>query len=619
MVKTAVILAAGMGERIRERTGDHPKGFLLLDGKPLIEHSILKLLDAGIESIIIGTGYEKEAYEELAVKYPEIECVYNADYETTGSMYTLYKLKDVIKEDFLLLESDLIYEKEALNIVISHPCENVILASKFTNSGDEVYIEADDNQYLINMSKDKQVLNHVSSELVGITKLANATFHKLCSYLEKTVKDFHKMHYEEALVSIAKEIAIFVQQESNIVWCEVDMEEHWQRAINFIYPLIKEKENVVQKVNRKILLNPGPATTTDTVKYAQIVEDICPREEAFSDVMEFVADALTAFVANLEDYTTVLFSGSGTAAVESILSSVIRDDALLIINNGAYGERMCKIASAYGLKFYNFISPADQAINLRLLETFIQNSKLKISHIAVVHCETSTGLLNDIESLGQLCEKHHLSLIVDAMSAFAAIPIDMKEMNISYLAASSNKNLQGMAGVSFVVANKEQVESLKNARRRNVYLNLYNQYAHFKATKQMQFTPPVQTLYALKQAIIETKWETIEGRYERYSKSWETLIEGITRLGMKHLVDRKNHSKIITSIIEPSHPNYNFYEMHDFFYERGITIYPGKVDKQKTFRVANIGNISSIDMEKFIDLLEEFLNELKEPNESEKI
>jgi 2-aminoethylphosphonate-pyruvate transaminase len=607
MVEAAVILAAGMGSRIRERTGYNPKGFLQLDGKSLIEHSITKLLATGIKKIFIGTGFMKEAYEELARKYSQIQCVYNPEYESTGSMYTLYPLRDIISEDFLLLESDLIYEKAALTILLNHPSKDVILASKLTHSGDEVLIEVDEEQHLVTMSKMKEDLASISGELVGITKLSYATFQQLCSAVEQIPDRFHKMDYEHGLVAISKQIDITVKKENNIVWCEVDDESHWMRAVNFIYPLIKARENVQKPVNRTILLNPGPATTTDTVKYAQVVEDICPREVEFGRVMEFIANELTKFVGTIEDYTTVLFGGSGTAAVESILSSVINEDAVLIINNGAYGERMCKIASVYGLTFFEYVSPVDEAIDLTLLESFIQNSTKKISHLAVVHCETSTGLLNNLESIGDLCKKYNLLMIVDAMSSFGAISIDMEKMNICYLAASSNKNLQGIAGVSFVIAEKQHLEATKSHKKRNLYLNLYGQYDYFKTSYQMQFTPPIQTLYALKQAILETKWEGIPNRYERYANSWETLIKGISRLGLKHLVDRNTHSKIITSIIEPTYSNYNFNEMHDYFYKEGFTIYPGKVNLLQTFRIANIGEITSVDMEQFINLLEQYL------------
>jgi 2-aminoethylphosphonate aminotransferase len=363
-------------------------------------------------------------------------------------------------------------------------------------------------------------------------------------------------------------------------------------------------------VKRNILLNPGPATTTDSVKYAQVVPDICPRETEFADLMEYVSTELTRLVADTQHYTTILFGGSGTAAVESIISSVVDDDVVVIINNGVYGKRMCEIAEAYGLNFLEFNSPADDGIDLIALEKRIQNFPRKISHLAVVHHETTTGLLNDIESIGAICKKYQIDMIVDTMSSFAAIPIEMNKMNISFMAASSNKNLQGMAGVAFVIAHKSKLECMRDKIPRNYYLNLNAQYKFFSETRQMRFTPPVQTLYALKRAIDELKQEGVKERYERYSKSWETLIKGITRLGLKHIVSEKHHSKILTSILEPDCNGFDFYAMHDYFYSRGFTIYPGKLEVFKTFRIANIGDITYKDIEAFLEFLESYIRSI---------
>ncbi|WCK56321.1 2-aminoethylphosphonate--pyruvate transaminase [Aneurinibacillus sp. Ricciae_BoGa-3] len=366
----------------------------------------------------------------------------------------------------------------------------------------------------------------------------------------------------------------------------------------------------MRTIKRNILLNPGPATTTDSVKYAQVVPDICPREKEFGYIMESISTELTRLVSDLEHYTTILFGGSGTAAVESILSSVVGEGTLVIVNNGAYGQRMCDIATAFRLKFIEFSSPVDDALDVTALEKLIRDSPCSISHLAVVHNETTTGLLNDIETIGKLCRRYQIDMIVDAMSSFGAIPIHMEEMNISYLAASSNKNLQGIAGVAFVVAHKTKLESLKCQKTRNYYLNLYAQYKYFSETFQMRFTPPVQTLYALKKAIEELKQEGIKERYARYSKSWYTLINGIARFGLKHIVDKKDHSKIITSILEPDCEGYDFEQMHDYLYSRGFTIYPGKLENLNTFRIANIGNITSKDIESFLKALSDYLREI---------
>lgn len=364
------------------------------------------------------------------------------------------------------------------------------------------------------------------------------------------------------------------------------------------------------EIKRNVLLNPGPATTTDTVKLAQVVPDICPREKEFGDLMEFCATEITKFVGNPTEYATVLFGGSGTATVEAVLNSVVPNDGrILIIDNGAYGKRMCQITKVYKIDTVIFESSSIEPIDMDRLEETIDKED-GLTHLAMIHHETTTGLLNDISAVGKLCDKYGLSFIVDSMSGFAAIPVNMKGMNIDYLAASSNKNIQGMAGIGFAICNKKALEGTKDIPMRSLYLNLYAQYAYFEKTHQTRFTPPVQTFYALKQAILETQAETIEKRYERYSRSWDTLLNGLDRLGLEYLIDKKYHSKIITSILEPKSAKYDFNGMHDYFFERGFTIYPGKVNDYDTFRISNIGQVDHTDIDAFLEVLEEYLKQI---------
>jgi len=372
------------------------------------------------------------------------------------------------------------------------------------------------------------------------------------------------------------------------------------------------------EIKRNILLNPGPATTSDTVKYAQVVPDICPREKEFGDVMEFVSKELTNFVGTNDKYTTILFGGSGTASVEAILSSVVDSGTILIINNGAYGKRMCEIAEIYNLSYIEYESSPIEEINLSELEEIIKTHNLEsiitnetiISHVAVIHHETTTGILNDVKSIGSICRKYKIDMIVDAMSSFAGIPINMDEMNIKYLSSSSNKCIQGMAGISFVIANKESLKRTKNIKPRNLYLNIYKQYLYFKENYQMRFTPPVQVLYALKQAIVEAKEETIRNRHERYKECCQILWKGLNKLNLRKLVNEKASSMLLTSIVEPQINGYCFDELHDYLYNKGFTIYPGKVSSQNTFRVANIGQIYPENMNKFIEILEEYFTSI---------
>jgi 2-aminoethylphosphonate-pyruvate transaminase len=242
MVKTAVILAAGLGSRLKDRTNDMPKGFITVGGKSLIEQSVFKLFKAGIEKILIGTGHASHFYDRFAQNYSgAISCVRNEKYSETGSMYTLYNMKDYINEGFLLLESDLLYDPSGLAILQKMKDPDVILASGRTNSNDEVFIEADSNGKLIKMSKNHGELKSIFGELVGITKISYATFQKMCRFAEKEFPDKPKLDYEYALVGVTGSTNILVKKVEDYIWCEIDDEAHLRRAEADIFPRIKEQ------------------------------------------------------------------------------------------------------------------------------------------------------------------------------------------------------------------------------------------------------------------------------------------------------------------------------------------------------------------------------------------
>lgn len=242
MIQTAVILAAGLGSRLQEVTKDRPKGFLTIGDNPIIEESIVKLIDCGIENILIGTGYKAEYYEELSTRYPQITCIYNELYTTTGSMYTLYTMKGVISGDFLLLESDLVYDKEGLRKLLQSQSPDVILTSGITHSDDEVYVEVTNDDCLANMSKDKRQLRSVHSELVGISKISFKTYQKLCEYANLFFQNNLSLEYEQALVSIAQDVNVSVLKIEGYIWTEIDNSFHLSRAKD-IYVQIQRREN----------------------------------------------------------------------------------------------------------------------------------------------------------------------------------------------------------------------------------------------------------------------------------------------------------------------------------------------------------------------------------------
>ena len=612
MIKQAVIMAGGLGSRFGGRTKEMPKGFIEIDGVAMVERSVQKLIAAGIEEIIIGTGHCSEYYDEIAKKYPCIKTVRNDNYAATSSMGTLEVCAPLVKESALLLESDLLYDAIGLFVLQNDEHDNVILASGKTNSHDEVYLETDENGVLSLVSKNKESIKQLAGELVGISKVTKSFLDKMVAFYDKTREENAKIDYETVFCKIAQDKdngePIFVRKIEYYAWTEIDDEAMLDRANKEIYPRVKGNESL-RAVRREVLLNPGPSTTTDSVKYAQVVADICPRELEFGNLMEEVAEGLTEVCADKNEYVSVMFGCSGTGADEAMVSSCVPPDGkLLVVDNGSYGARLAKIASVYGIDMDVFKSSTYEPIDLAALEKQMQAKKY--TTFAIVYHETTTGLLNPLEKICPMAKKYGMTTICDIVSAYGGMPIDLGSLGIDFATSTSNKHIGGMAGVGFVVCKKSELLKQKDWPMRNYYLNLYDQYKYFLETKQTRFTPPVQTFYALRQAIIETKQETVEKRFERFTACWEILVKGLKDIGLKMLVKEEFQSHFITAILIPETSKYNFTELHDYARSFGFTIYPGKLGNIDTFRIANMGDIRPEEMTYFVCVLRDYMHSI---------
>lgn len=363
-------------------------------------------------------------------------------------------------------------------------------------------------------------------------------------------------------------------------------------------------------IKRNILLNPGPATTTDTVKMAQIVPDICPREKEFASMMKKMREDLVRIVhGDLNKYTAVLFCGSGTLNIDVCLNSLLPEGKkILIINNGAYSSRAAEICEYYGLPFIDLKFPVDELPDLDKVEqTLKDNSDIALVH--TTHNETGTGILNPVKEIGALAHKYGAVFTVDTTSTYAMRPIDIEEDNIDFCMASAQKGLMAMTGLSFIVGNTEIIKKSADYPKRSYYCNLYLQYHFFETTGEMHFTPPVQTIYAARQAIDEYFAEGEQAKWQRHLSVFEAIHAGLSRLGFKDIIKRELQAGLVVSVRYPDDENWDFEKVHDYCYERGYTIYPGKISTQNTFRLCALGAITSEDIDNFFVVLEEALHE----------
>ena len=364
-------------------------------------------------------------------------------------------------------------------------------------------------------------------------------------------------------------------------------------------------------VKRNILLNPGPSTTTDTVKFAQVVPDICPREREFGRLMKNLREDLVKIVhGDLDEYTSVLFTGSGTLNIDVCLNSLLPEGKkVLVINNGAYSSRAVEICRYYGLPYIELKFPEDQIPDLEMIEQALKrNSDVALVH--TTHNETGTGLLNPIKEIGALVHKYGAVFTVDTTSTYAMRPINVHEDNIDFCMASAQKGLMAFTGLSFIVGRKALIEASKEYPKRSYYCNLYMQYDFFEKTGEMHFTPPVQTIYATIQALKEYWDEGEAEKWARHTRVFNAINQGLDQLGFRQVIRPEWRAGLVSAVVYPDDPNWNFEKVHDYCYEHGFTIYPGKISSTNTFRLCALGAIDEQDIEDFFVVFKEALSVL---------
>lgn len=362
------------------------------------------------------------------------------------------------------------------------------------------------------------------------------------------------------------------------------------------------------QIKRNVLLNPGPATTTDTVKMAQIVPDICPREKEFASLMKGLREDLVRIVhGDQEKYTAVLFCGSGTINIDVCINSLLPEGKkVLIVDNGAYSARAAEVCAYYGLPHIDLRFPVDEQPDLAKVEQVLREDP-DIALVHTTHNETGTGLLNPVREIGALAHRYGAVFTVDTTSTYAMRPIDIEKDNIDFCMASAQKGLMAMTGLSFIIGDKRLIEQSAAYPKRSYYCNLYLQYHFFETTGEMHFTPPVQTVYAAVQAIREYFEEGEQAKWERHLQVFEAIHEGLDRLGFRDAIRRELQAGLVVSVKYPDDENWDFDKVHDYCYERGFTIYPGKIADQDTFRLCALGAITAKDIRAFFVVFEEAL------------
>jgi len=366
--------------------------------------------------------------------------------------------------------------------------------------------------------------------------------------------------------------------------------------------------NTSQSQKEKLLFTPGPLSTSPTVKEAMLV-DLGSRADDFIDtIKELRSKLLELGQVKKGEYEAILLQGSGTFCVESVLTSTIpKDGKILLVINGAYGRRMTQICDIAGIENVPLIFPENQHPTLDGIQQAIQSHK-DLTHLAVVHSETTTGIINPIEDIGKLAHQHGLNYVVDAMSSFGGVPIDLKAAHIDYLISSANKCLGGVPGFGFILA-KHDTFMATEGYARSLSLDLFAQWKGLETNGQFRFTPPTHTMLALKQAIHELEAEGgVEARCKRFQNNHRVLLEGMKALGFKTYLSDELQGHIITSFYYPESEDFNFDSFYNALDERSFVIYPGKVSDAACFRIGHIGHLFEEDIQGLLQAIKETLS-----------
>jgi 2-aminoethylphosphonate-pyruvate transaminase len=339
-----------------------------------------------------------------------------------------------------------------------------------------------------------------------------------------------------------------------------------------------------------LLLTPGPLTTSKTVKQVMI-HDWGSRDATFIKINQSVLSRLPAIVNGGDDFVTVPMQGSGTFAVEAMLTTFIpRDGKVLLLINGAYGQRAKKICEIAGRDFAIHETAEDTPPDLAAVDMLLK-SDTAITHVFMIHCETTSGILNPVAKVAELVSRHGKRVLIDAMSAFGAIALDARHVTFDAVAASSNKCIEGVPGLGFVVARKSALEKTKG-NATTLVLDLHDQWANFVKTGQYRFTPPIHVIVAFHQALEEFDAEGgVAGRGGRYSENCRILIDGMRVMGFETLLSDHLQAPIIVTFRMPVDPNFVFQTFYDRLKDRGYVIYPGKLTVADSFRIGCIGRL----------------------------
>ena len=358
-----------------------------------------------------------------------------------------------------------------------------------------------------------------------------------------------------------------------------------------------------------ILLTPGPLTTSARTRQAMMV-DWGSWDDRFNQLTASVCTQLLAILNGADSHHCVPLQGSGTFAVEAAIGTLVpRNGKVLVLINGAYGKRLAKICEVLGREFSTFETAEDEPTTAADVDRLL-SSDSAITHVALIHCETSTGILNPLPQIAEVVKRHGKRLIIDAMSSFGALPIDAREIPFDALIAASGKCLEGVPGMGFVFAEKAALAA-SQGNCHSLAMDLFDQHTYMAKTGQWSFTPPTHVVAALHESLLQYAEEGgLPARHQRYADNCQALLDGMAALGLRSFLPAAIQAPIIVTFHAPKDPRYQFKDFYERVKAKGFILYPGKLTQVETFRVGCIGHVDAAGMRAAVEAIAEVLQEM---------
>ena len=357
---------------------------------------------------------------------------------------------------------------------------------------------------------------------------------------------------------------------------------------------------------KTLLFTPGPLTTSTKTKKSMLY-DWGSWDDDFNNITKDIRNRLVKIIKGNKNYTCIPLQGSGSFGVEAmIINFVKKNEKILILINGAYGDRIKKICDYHNIKNHPFIWSEEESLDIKKLKSVLIKNKA-IKHLAFVHCETSTGIVNPLSEVSNLCKTLRINLYIDAMSSFGALEIDVNKISFKAIVASSNKCLEGVPGMCYVISRINDLKKCKN-NSDNLCMDLYDQWQYMEKTGRWRYTPPTHVVVAFQEALKQFEKEgSTKGRFKRYNNNLNKLLSGMKKIGFDSLLHKKIQSPIIVTFLSPKDKKFKFENFYKYLKKNGFIIYPGKMAQRESFRIGCIGYIGEKEINKLVNQIEKFI------------